>query len=115
MSKSSYSRGKVVKIIGRKSIISNSNKTKPLLNASEAWQTFPDGSLKKRKPPKQFSKKKKSLVTEVDKQKTSFTMKQRKWHNFTVKFQNLKHKLLLPVSTIRKLIWKVNNLKLNIL
>ena len=38
----------------------------PLLNASKAWQTIPDGSLKKWEPSKKHTKNKLSLVTEVD-------------------------------------------------
>ena len=38
----------ILKIIGRKFIISNSSKMKPLLNASKAWQTVPAGSLSAR-------------------------------------------------------------------
>ena len=39
---------KSLKIIGRKLIISNSNKIQPLLNASKEWQNVPAGSLKTR-------------------------------------------------------------------
>ena len=43
-------------IIGRKLIISNSNKMQPLLNASKAWQIIPADSLKKREPSKKYTK-----------------------------------------------------------
>ena len=42
----------------------------PLLNASKAWQTIPDGSLKKWEPSKKHTKNKLSLVTEVDELQT---------------------------------------------
>ena len=44
-------------------------------------------------------KNKLSLVTEVDEPKTSCLVKLRRWNNFIVKFQNLKHKLLLSEKT----------------
>ena len=39
---------KSLKIIGRKLIISNFKKMRPLLNASKEWQTVPAGSFKAR-------------------------------------------------------------------
>ena len=48
-----------------------------------------------------------SLVTEVDVPKTSSLVKSRKWNNFIVNFQNLKHKLLSLEPTKRKLMWKI--------
>ena len=76
----------------------------PLLYTSKAWQAIrAGGSLKKREP----SKNKLSLVTEVKEPKTSSLVKPRRWNNFIVKFQYLKHGLLSSESTIRKLIWKI--------
>ena len=74
MSKFSYSKQRFIGrkqlyMIGRKLIISNSNKIHSLLNASKAWQTFPADSLKKREPSKTY-KSKLSLETEVDGPKT---------------------------------------------
>ena len=43
--------------IGRKPIISYSNKMQLLLNASKAQQAIPAGSLKKREPSKNTHKK----------------------------------------------------------
>ena len=48
------------------------------------------GSLKKESQ----LKNKLSIGTEVDEPKTSSLVKPRMWRNFTVKFQNLKRKLL---------------------
>ena len=52
------------------------------------------GSLKNESQLKTY-KTKLSLGTEVDEPKTSSLVKSRMWNNYTVKFQNLKHKLLL--------------------
>ena len=79
----------------------------PLLNASKVWQTIPTGSLKDRESSKKYTKNKLSLVTEADKPKASYLVKPRRWNNFIVKFQNLKHKLLSSEPTIRKLMWKI--------
>ena len=54
----------IVKNKGRKLIISNSNKMKPLLNALKMQQTIPTGSLKKLEPSRKHPKKKFSLVKE---------------------------------------------------
>ena len=58
MSKFSYSKEKFIgtTIIGRKVIISNSNKMQPLQNALRAWQTIPAGYLKKWEPSKKHTK-----------------------------------------------------------
>ena len=74
MSKFSYSKQRFIGwkqlyIIGRKLIISNSNKIQSLLNVSKAWQTIPADSLKKREPSKRY-KSKLSLETEVGEPKT---------------------------------------------
>ena len=55
---------KIVKNKGRKLIISNSNKMKPLINALKMQQTIPTGSLKKLEPSRKHPKKKFSLVKE---------------------------------------------------
>ena len=62
------------KIIGKKLIISKSNKTQSLLNVSKAIQTIPAGFSKKWEPIMKYPKNKLSLVTEVDEPKTSFVV-----------------------------------------
>ena len=62
--------------IGRKLIISYSNKRQPLLNASKVSKAIPAGSLKKRDPFKKTYKNKLSLVTDSDKPKNSSLVKQ---------------------------------------
>ena len=56
---------KSLKTIGRKLIISNSNKIQPLLNTSKAWWTIPAGSLREWKPSKTHTKNTLSLISEV--------------------------------------------------
>ena len=79
----------------------------PLLNASKALQAVPTGFLKKVRAILKTHKNKLSLVTEADEPKTSSLVKPRRWNNFIVKFQNLKHKLLSSEPTKRKLMWKI--------
>ena len=79
----------------------------PLLNISKLWQTIPAGSLKSETIYKTY-KNKLSLVKEVDEPKTSSLVKPKRWNNFPVKFQNLKHKLLSSGLTKRKLMWKIS-------
>ena len=87
-------------IIGRKLITSNSQKLQPLLNVSKAWQTIPDGFIKNWEPSKKHPKNNQSLVTEVEETTASSVVKPRE-------------KQRTSESTIRKLLWKINNLKLN--
>ena len=93
-------------------MISNSNKMQPPLNAWKGWHSSSAGFLKKQEPSKKHPIKKLSLVTEVDEPKTK-KVKPKRWNNFIEKFQNLKHKLLSPDSSIRKLMSKLSNLKRN--
>ena len=79
---------------------------KPLLNASEVWQTIPADCLRKREPSKKHPKNKLNL------KKTSFIVKPSGRNYFMVKLR-LNYKLLSSVSTIRKLTWKTQNVKLN--
>ena len=74
---------------------------------------IPACSLKKVELSIKHTKNKLSLVTEVDEPKTSSLVKPRRWNNFIVKFQNLKHKLLSSEPTKRKLMWKITQNKLN--
>ena len=78
---------------------------KPLLNASEVWEAIPAGCLRKRGPSKKHPKNKLNL------RKISFIVKPGGQNYFMVKLR-LKHKLLSYVSTIRKLTWKTQNVKL---
>ena len=93
MCKSSYSKKKSLKIIWRK------------------WQTIPARSLKKWEPSKKHPKNKLSLVTELEEPKTSSIVKPRRWNNFIVKFQNLKHKIVFTRVNNKEMNVK-NNLKL---
>ena len=54
-------------------------------------RAIPAGSLKKREPSKKHTKNNSGLVTEVDEPKSGSLVKLRRWINFMVKFQNLKH------------------------
>ena len=58
--------------------------------------------LKASEPSMEHAKHKLSLPIAVYEAKTSL-VKRRRWNNFIVKFQNLKHKLLSSETTIRKL------------
>ena len=84
----------------------------PPLNAWKKWQSISAGFLKKARTTKKHPIKKISLVTAVDEQKTK-KVKPKRWKKFIEKFQNLKHKLLSPDSSIRKLMSKLSNLKRN--
>lgn len=51
-------------------IIYNSNKMRPLQNASKAWETIHADSFKKREPSSKHSNNNLSLVRDADKPKT---------------------------------------------
>ena len=77
--------------IGRKLIISYSNKMQPLLNVIKSVTGCSCWFLKKVTSIQKKTHKKTglNLVTEVDEPKTSSFVKPRRWNNFIVKFQNI--------------------------